>query len=77
MSTGDVHLHRWSGWPGAWCLDCGISDAREQCVSEHDTIITCVEGHFMCTEGHEMGTCTDHQTHPCPSPGSRQFDPYK
>jgi len=16
--------HRWSGWPGAWCLDCGI-----------------------------------------------------
>lgn len=21
---GDTH--RWSGWPGAWCLDCGITD---------------------------------------------------
>ena len=21
--------HRWSGWPGAWCLDCGCSDPRE------------------------------------------------
>lgn len=18
--------HKWSGWPGAWCLDCGVSD---------------------------------------------------
>jgi len=21
--------HRWSGWPGAWCLDCGQEDPRE------------------------------------------------
>lgn len=21
--------HRWSGWPGAWCLDCGCEDPRE------------------------------------------------
>lgn len=21
--------HRWSGWPGAWCLDCGVEDPRE------------------------------------------------
>jgi hypothetical protein len=21
--------HRWSGWPGAWCLDCGAPDPRE------------------------------------------------
>ena len=22
-------LHRWSGWPGAFCLDCGIEDPAE------------------------------------------------
>lgn len=21
--------HRWSGWPGAFCLDCGMEDALE------------------------------------------------
>jgi hypothetical protein len=21
--------HRWSGWPGAWCLDCGLPDPVE------------------------------------------------
>lgn len=21
--------HRWSGWPGAWCLDCGCEDPIE------------------------------------------------
>ena len=21
--------HRWSGWPGAWCLDCGCEDPNE------------------------------------------------
>lgn len=21
--------HRWSGWPGAYCLDCGIEDVME------------------------------------------------
>lgn len=26
--------HRWSGWPGAWCLDCGIPDMREVCLAE-------------------------------------------
>lgn len=29
--------HRWSGWPGAWCLDCGCEDPREIsiCLGEH------------------------------------------
>jgi hypothetical protein len=26
--------HRWSGWPGAWCLDCGISDPTEQGIAD-------------------------------------------
>ena len=24
--------HRWSGWPGAWCLDCGALDVDELCI---------------------------------------------
>lgn len=27
--------HRWSGWPGAWCLDCGAADQREVCLAEN------------------------------------------
>ena len=26
------HQHRWSGWPGAWCLDCGAEDPNELCL---------------------------------------------
>ena len=29
--------HRWSGWPGAWCLDCGEADMREQCLADGHT----------------------------------------
>lgn len=24
--------HHWSGWPGAWCLDCGCADPTEICI---------------------------------------------
>lgn len=44
--------HRWSGWPGAWCLDCGVEDALEICVAEHNDSIMCIEGHVQCQEGH-------------------------
>jgi hypothetical protein len=27
---------RWSGWPGAWCLDCGRSDPREDALADGD-----------------------------------------
>lgn len=26
--------HRWSGWPGAFCLDCGAEDMREVALAE-------------------------------------------
>jgi hypothetical protein len=26
--------HRWSGWPGAWCLDCGCNDPMEQMLAD-------------------------------------------
>ena len=25
--------HNWSGWPGAWCLDCGIEDPQERALA--------------------------------------------
>ena len=29
--------HRWSGWPGAFCMYCGAEDAREICLADgHD-----------------------------------------
>lgn len=69
--------HRWSGWPGAWCLDCGQSDANEACVVEHDDGLLCVEGHMCCTEGHAPKGCAVHRNGPCPKPLLRLADPYK
>src|SRR5262245_42504525 len=56
----DAHVsipHRWSGWPGAWCLDCGAEDPGELCIAA----------------GHEPWTGCDvpeHQPSFCPEPGS-------
>jgi hypothetical protein len=57
----EISKHRWSGWPGAWCLDCGIADPIEECVATHDI---------------EFGLCEDHKQIPCPEPHSHRFDPY-
>jgi hypothetical protein len=59
--------HRWSGWPGAWCLDCGCDDPFE---------IALADGKFTFDDdGNEVLepsiVCT-----PCPEPGSRRHDPY-
>ncbi len=64
--------HRWSGWPGAWCLDCGAEDAREVCLAgihrpeqfrqpETDPLI----GDHTCLND------------PCPEPGSNRHNPYQ
>jgi hypothetical protein len=26
--------HRWSGWPGAYCIDCGCPDPMEEALSD-------------------------------------------
>lgn len=53
--------HRWSGWPGAWCLDCGVEDPVELCAAD---------GHPMdCTQ--EKCQPTE-----CPEPNSHNHDPY-
>lgn len=68
--------HRWSGWPGAWCLDCGAGDARESCVAMHDVALSCAEGHLLCLEGHSPAFCPEHVNLGCQEPGSRRHDPY-
>lgn len=29
-----MKTHRWSGWPGAFCLDCGIEDQVEIALAD-------------------------------------------
>ncbi len=30
--------HRWSGWPGAYCLDCGCGDPHEEALADGNYI---------------------------------------
>jgi len=30
---GEVKEHHWSGWPGAFCLDCGTEDPMEIAIA--------------------------------------------
>lgn len=60
--------HRWSGWPGAWCLDCGCDDPIE---------IAMATGDF---EEDEKGGALVVKVPPekliCPEPGSNRHNPY-
>ena len=58
--TPEFIEHRWSGWPGAWCLDCGAEDPREWCIVTHE-------------DGCKRPEC---QPTSCPEPGSKSRDPY-
>ncbi|KKL27336.1 hypothetical protein LCGC14_2386150 [marine sediment metagenome] len=31
-----MNEHHWSGWPGAWCFHCGMSDPMEQAIGSGD-----------------------------------------
>ncbi len=63
--------HRWSGWPGAWCLDCGAEDIRESCLAS-----TCGKDHDWKPYTIEP-TIPICENTPCPEPGSNRHDPYK
>jgi len=53
--------HRWSGWPGAWCLDCGAPDPREEALAD----------------GIEPEQVVNlEQLMECQEPGSKRYDPY-
>jgi hypothetical protein len=72
-----VTFHRWSGWPGAFCLDCGAEDANEVCIALHDEGLICECGEVCCLiDDHKLKGCSIHKNDPCPTPGARNFDPY-
>lgn len=60
-----MSAHRWSGWPGAWCLDCGMPDMNEVCLAD------CAEG-----DPAEGIPCSEHRNEPCQEPGSNRHNPY-
>ena len=68
--------HRWSGWPGAWCLDCGIEDAREICVGVHSEGLICIDGHYVCEQSHPLRECAEHTNPSCLESGSNRHNPY-
>lgn len=59
--------HRWSGWPGAWCLDCGIEDAHEVCIGTNPDCV-CAPGQ---TEPCKV------IAPPCCHRGEGLYDPYR
>lgn len=65
--------HRWSGWPGAWCLDCGREDPMEEALANNHYAVD--------AEGWPAGGIAPEFEHlydlsPCPEPGSKKHDPY-
>ena len=61
--------HNWSGWPGAWCLDCGCEDPREIALAEGDFDVD--------KNGHPLLKNITVEQMECKEPGSGRFDPYK
>jgi len=66
--------HRWSGWPGAWCLDCGLEDADEIALAGPASQAR----HRYSDLPHTVPACRgcSPETGECPTPGSRRYDPY-
>lgn len=67
--------HRWSGWPGAICIDCGLPDQREVCLADSCENLwipcPCQFGKECAPSscsgvGLQVGNCTDHVNPPCP-----------
>lgn len=59
--------HRWSGWPGAWCLDCGAEDPREIALADG----RCDENGIATITQAEYEAMME-----CPEPGSNRHNPY-
>lgn len=79
LSSLNGFKHRWSGWPGAWCLDCGIADPTEEAIAHGcDSAICTTCRKDYCLEHDEIvwTTCSEHVMTPCPEPNSHRFDPY-
>ena len=65
--------HRWSGWPGAWCLDCGVEDADELAIAGPPEEVH----HRYSDLTHTAQPCAGCSNGPCPKPGAGLHDPYR
>jgi len=78
-------LHRWSGWPGAWCLDCGIADPHEEALANDALDYFC----SICGQAWPQDPCVTGTAHrvyevmdpryavtECEHPGENLFNPY-
>ncbi len=63
--------HRWSGWPGAWCLDCGMEDQVEIAIAD-GVYDPCA---VVWTDLKRKEACIAAMKE-CPEPGSKRCDPY-
>ena len=66
--------HNWSGWPGAWCLDCGLEDPHEIALANGDLEI--VEGESFWVKWKSEEAMAKYDLSPCSEPGSNRFNPY-
>lgn len=70
--------HRWSGWPGAFCVDCYCEDPAEACLATHNKLdFVCRKcgnswpvGQCAIGGDHDVETivCDEHQPTECPTP---------
>lgn len=61
--------HRWSGWPGAWCLDCGADDPMELALADDQWDFE--KNDFASPEAREKYSVKE-----CAEPNSKRHDPY-
>lgn len=74
--------HRWSGWPGAWCLDCGLEDQDELDLAYEGEPLdpsAYIPHRYSATHHVIGGPCSgcDRTAGPCAEPGSGRNDPYR
>jgi hypothetical protein len=74
---------RWSGWPGAWCLDCGREDPHELALADGTMCFVCALGPCCpCSDPVSCGNLVavfqeEHLVSlECSEPGSNRHNPY-
>lgn len=65
--------HRWSGWPGAWCLDCGCDDPYEVALAD-GLVDFGPDGETPIIAPEVRANINAKLV--CPEPGSKRHDPY-
>jgi hypothetical protein len=58
--------HRWSGWPGAFCLNCGQDDTTEAALACDDCYVPCCDEEMAADPVDRF--CAEHAPTECPCP---------